>query len=147
MNTLKELAIRFEKIKEEMVATATSAVKLEFEKVFTAYPELTYVCWTQFTPYFNDGEECTFSVNSFAIGNAPDMDDVSAYGEYDGDEEGIWSDDYLSGEAREKYIKVYELQQFCESEIGEDVLRAAFGDHSVVTVTREGIDVQEYEHE
>lgn len=147
MNTLQELATNFEKIKMEMVATASAAINLEFAKIFTTYPELTYVRWTQYTPYFNDGEECTFSVNSFAIGNAPDMDDVSTYGEYDGDEEGIWSIDYMGRDEREKYSKVYELEQFCQTEIGESVFRATFADHSVVTVTREGIDVQEYEHE
>src|SRR5688572_27883088 len=27
------------------------------------HPEIQQISWTQYTPYFNDGDECTFGVN------------------------------------------------------------------------------------
>ena len=34
-----------------------------FTEFFALYPMVTTIRWTQFTPYFNDGEPCVFSVN------------------------------------------------------------------------------------
>ena len=56
-----------------------------FKRFFEATPDIVTVTWRQYTPYFNDGEECTFSVHDiyYAIGkDAPDIDDVDGYENY-----------------------------------------------------------------
>jgi ArsR family metal-binding transcriptional regulator len=35
--------------------------------VFEEYPQVESISWTQYTPYFNDGDACEFSVNSYSI--------------------------------------------------------------------------------
>lgn len=34
-----------------------------FDEFFRQYPQVYALTWTQYTPYFNDGEECTFRVH------------------------------------------------------------------------------------
>lgn len=60
-----------ERMKEE--------AKTIFAAVTTAMKEhpLVFLRWEQYTPYFNDGEECTFSVH-----------DIEVFGEIDGEEIG-----------------------------------------------------------
>jgi|GEM_PF-6246181 len=48
---------------------------------FKEVPEITVIKWAQFTPWYNDGEECIFRVNLPIISNgSPEY--VSSYGEY-----------------------------------------------------------------
>jgi hypothetical protein len=44
-----------------------AAVKDAFKDLFDKYPEIRSVTWTQYTPYFNDGDTCTFSVHDFDV--------------------------------------------------------------------------------
>lgn len=44
-----------------------AAVKDAFKDLFDKYPEIRSVVWTQYTPYFNDGDTCTFSVHDFDV--------------------------------------------------------------------------------
>lgn len=146
-NSFAQLVERFEQIRQQMVEEGTAVMKFEFQKVFETYPEITVIKWTQYTPYFNDGDECVFGVNDFTVSNAPDPNEVDAYGEYEGDEEGIWAIDTGWGEGKKKYPVINALNDFAQTKIGEEVFRGTFGDHSIVTVTRDGIDVEEYEHD
>jgi len=38
--------------------------KFAKELLFSEYPDLKHVAWTQYTPYFADGDKCEFSVHS-----------------------------------------------------------------------------------
>lgn len=55
------------KIKEEMrqrlKAEGISIVTRELEKFFDAVPQCIALRWRQYTPFFNDGDPCVFSVN------------------------------------------------------------------------------------
>ena len=44
-----------------------AAVKDAFKDLFDKYPEVRSVVWSQYTPYFNDGEPCYFSVHEFDV--------------------------------------------------------------------------------
>lgn len=144
--SLKDLATKFTEVKTKMMAEGQEALKVEFAKVFEAYPEITVIKWNQYTPYFNDGDTCTFGVHEFAISNAANAEDVTHYGDYDGDNDDEWVGN-LYGEMGQKYPLIYELDRFCSTEIGEEILLMTFGDHQIVTVTRDGMEVEEYEHD
>jgi len=60
---LKEMNARIRKIKDEMAVESRSVLNESFQEFFTANPEFKSVFWTQYTPHFNDGDECFFSVN------------------------------------------------------------------------------------
>jgi hypothetical protein len=48
-------------------------------KLFEAFPFVAQVQWTQFTPYFNDGDECTFSAyaEDASLQTAADVEEES----------------------------------------------------------------------
>lgn len=111
-------------------------------------PLIEAVQWEQYTPYFNDGEPCEFTIYSISVkpvGGRPD----------DGDnEDGFidhWSLKYHGENDRPELLPIYEATEALDNAVngGEfyDVLLDAFGDHATVTVTSEGITVDFYEHD
>lgn len=64
LENYKRLKDQYTSIKEEYMKTikekGTQLVKLVFAEFFKENPEIFYVGWTQYTPYFNDGDECVF---------------------------------------------------------------------------------------
>lgn len=160
MTTLQET---FDKLIEEQRAlrakfqeTAQALFKETTKQFFYNNPGVTAILWTQYTPYFNDGDTCVFHVRDvyFTNANSEQMDDVSDWGDYEGEDESVWSetawgftyhkDRYFEG------INVGEAKQFSDL-IGsgdmKEVMEAMFGDHVRVVATRDGFDVQDYEHD
>jgi len=61
---LKEMKAAYDrKLQQE----GKAAVKDAFKDLFDKYPEIRSVVWAQYTPYFNDGDACTFGVNEFDV--------------------------------------------------------------------------------
>lgn len=44
-----------------------AAVKDAFKDFFDKYPEVRSIVWTEYTPYFCDGDPCYFEVNEFDV--------------------------------------------------------------------------------
>lgn len=57
-----ELATVMAEAKAKIEAEGKRALKEYLEDTFIAYPQIKAIGWTQYTPYFNDGDECIFSV-------------------------------------------------------------------------------------
>lgn len=51
----------------EMQNTSKGLVEQAVKMFLDACPEVTGVHWTQYTPYFNDGEACEFGVNDYCF--------------------------------------------------------------------------------
>lgn len=139
---LKQLKEKREAYKEELAAEANKIVCEVFDAFFEkAGEKVEAVRWTQYTPYFNDGDTCTFNVYDacfkFKEGDEEAGEDgdgfVDAYG-----------DDF---EKLAKGVKtvINELQAFLGE--NEDLLEAAFGDHALITATKDGIENDEYDHD
>lgn len=143
--------------------------------VFNEYPELKSFGWTQYTPYFNDGEECVFSsnhddpfINGFDSWTSSD-EPGDCWGYFDnGQDEGA---ENIYGKNREYKEKIYgELPDGGRCEIdnpdynprnGEIVksvkdflnvfdeqdYKDMFGDHVSVIVTPDWVESQELEHD
>lgn len=97
---------------------------------FNEAPEVGLVTWTQYTPYFNDGEECTFSVNDiYFVGNdsiktiieedEQDIEDMSAY-DFDGYEMNFWADESTL-ERYKRYIVEGTDREYWQSRYDEAV--------------------------
>lgn len=125
-----------EKIKGEFSAFAekkkalTEELKKDFPAIlkplFEKYPAVKKIRWAQYTPYFNDGDECTFSANIWDI--AINDDEM-----YDGSEE--------HAEASEEFTKALK-------EIPTEMFKDVFGDHVEVTIHASGeVETEEYEHD
>jgi hypothetical protein len=130
-----------------------SILKEMFKLFFDENPEAKVVGWRQYTPYFNDGEECVFS--SYAgyafVSNTLDYANIE-YGEYCGDEENVWVEDPDYGSFAEESIPESvrvnaEILRGVLESIDESAYLDAFGDHCVVCVTRDGFDIREYHHD
>ncbi|MFE7797020.1 hypothetical protein [Nocardia sp. NPDC057440] len=120
-----------------------------------AFPEVGSIQWTQYTPYFNDGDACIFSTNDPRIR-------VRGVGSEEGDnEDGYLTEwDIVYGNDPKysktpKYPQVSDelltalqkLESALESGAHDVKLRQYFGDPAEVTATREGFDVEFYDHE
>lgn len=145
----KEMA----ELKKVYQTKAQEIFKLAFKQFFESNPEVNVVGWRQYTPYFNDGEACIFrSLADYAfVSNAKDYTDIQ-YGNYEGDDESVWIDDPDYGEYNEEAIpnavaaNSIALRKML-GKIDNDVFLEMFGDHVRVFATREGFDVQEYDHD
>jgi hypothetical protein len=76
----------FEEKKQAFVAELRNEFPSMFTELFAQAPKLKSVSWTQYTPYFNDGDSCEFSAHTDSLyinGSRYDDDDE------DGDEDAI----------------------------------------------------------
>ena len=112
--------------------------KLEFTNItkdfFAGVPDVTHVSWTQYTPYFMDGDACEFSVNDIYFNEVEDED-------YGDSENGV-DIDKLPSDQKELCNKLTAL--ISEN---EDIMESVFGDHVRVVLTANGAEVTEYEHD
>lgn len=125
-----------------------------FQEVFNSIPELGAIRWTQYTPHFNDGDECVFGVNEFEFVSKEayededaDIEDVGyseadlGYKPFRPEEEAWWTPER---EALYQRVEAFKSEM---QKVPEDIWRALFGDHVEVVVTRKGIEVDEYDHD
>lgn len=148
---LKTMNAELEELKkahlEKSKAMFTEVSKLVFEK----HPVLESFTWHQYTPYFNDGEECVFSVNK----------DYFKINDFDAEEnfEDEIVTDYSAKDSSGNYPQIKnanynpaiaaakaDVQEFL-SNIDDAVFRDMFGDHVEITATREGTEVNDYSHD
>ena len=123
-------------MKEELSKTFQNEFKVIFAEIFATYPNVKKVSWTQYTPYFNDGDACVFSVHGVMV--ADDTIDEEEDSIYD------WVEvDY--GEGSKKYPLIKQFSDVLQR--SDDILLQMFGDHTQVTVTPNGIDADEYSHD
>lgn len=137
-----------------------------------AHPGVKGVAWRQYTPYFNDGDECEFGVREMdAILDATywglenDLQ-VESYGLYTVDRD-RWESDprYKSTEYEERRAAYRDASTYVLNgrdtralfnallEINKnmehytEVAYEHFGDHAYVTATPEGFEVEFYDHD
>lgn len=136
------------------------------KEFFDKNPGVTGVVWTQYTPYFNDGDTCEFRVNDATFTNAP-IDELNEvrWGEYEGEAENVWACEnvgHVLNSDREYYQNTKNIilaaggvdaescvlfDKAITSGEMESVMQAMFGDHVKVIATRDGFEVDEYEHD
>lgn len=131
---------------------ATAAEFLEAVDAFLNIPGVYAARWRQYTPYFNDGDPCEFSVDDICVKLTP-LDEDDEGGDY---EDGFfaswslkWNNDNdeisnMSEDSLQALNKVFE--RWVNLNIDE-VARRNFGDHAVVTATLEGFNVEFYDHD
>lgn len=111
--------------KKELVESLRKDFPALLAPLFAQSETIESIGWTQYTPYFSDGDECVFGVNELEYVN----------GEYDTELDD--SDNQI----------ISEFQSVLSS-IPDEFYRDLFGDHALVTIHRDGrIEVEEYEHD
>lgn len=141
-----------------------------------AHPRFVAIHWHQYTPYFNDGEPCFFSVDDIyfrILDEGEESVDVDAERErlesegtwrYMDDGESAWlhSGELTMGKVRwNREVSAYEVlsppptgvdaitevAELMSSGHFENALMGLFGDHADVLITRDKIVIEEYDHE
>lgn len=146
--TIESLTKKLNEIRETMKRDAAELMGGHLKNVLAALPaEVSAIRWSQYTPYFNDGEPCEFGVNEaqFKITNPPG----DGFYLYDSDDDGAFYD--VGYRATGPLAAACGATQTALREVPREFYEAAFGDHARVTVTRNGdgvtVEVDGYDHD
>jgi hypothetical protein len=133
MSKLEALKTVMAEVDARVERESRAALAEAFEKLFADHPRLAAVRWAQYTPHFNDGDACEFSIyDAYVRLEGEDADDH----EYD------WRSSADDGRAEQEAASA--LVQGAP----ERAMLAAFGDHAEITATRDGtFDVEGYDHD
>lgn len=151
---LKTMNAELETLKKAHLEKSKTIFTEVSKKLFEVHPALESFGWKQYTPYFNDGDECTFSARK----DEPDINDVDGYDvNFEDEQVTDWSG--AKDPMTKEYPKIKnvlhnpalaiaheDVKEFLEN-IEDEVLRDLFGDHVRVKVTKENAEVEEYEHD
>jgi len=133
---LKEIQAQVEAARAQMKKNGQEALKEAFVEFFNAHPEVSALQWRQYTPYFNDGDPCTFRRNEVEVQLAADED-----GEF-------YDSDYgLPEELKADWDKAAGAIDELEGLIDDDLALTLFDDGVIVTATIDGFEVVEYNHD
>lgn len=138
------------------------------------HDSFTAIRWAQYTPYFADGDPCVFGVNSHGL-EGPDEDagdyedgfstmESYAYAYYSDEAKKFYgkpasrtynretrkydtADDAIDGEYPEMIHQADKVLSMIDSGAFNDSLLEMFGDHATVTLRRDKIEVEFYEHD
>ncbi len=167
INKLVEFSNDFKAAKKKFHTEAQDAFRAACQELFEEFPDLESFSWAQYSPYFNDGNPCVFRVR--------DLSTIVYQGkEFRGDDCTVSSsrwdceakkqvpcEPYVGWYAWRgdpiKYPDGFDLQQAIKAfntviEIhnfvfnNQELAEEAFGDDGLITVSRNGIEVTEYDH-
>lgn len=148
---LNNSVVELLKMKEEMQAKMKAQLDTTVKNFFKVVPKMKAITWVQYSPYFNDGDECIFHVRGVSVLNfVPDYfsrhyeDDLS-----DDNNEAIVVGDYST--FNEELLSADELeackavQNFISD--NEDLMYELYGNHVSVRITANGTEVDDYDHD
>lgn len=154
---LREKQEEIRKMKQEMLEASNKIFTDLTKTIFEDHPKLESFGWSQYTPYFNDGETCTFSVNTdYIYINGQPADEADWINETKITNYGTWNREKRQYEGRIEVANLDydpelakitdEVKEFL-SNFDEDFFLSQFGDHAEITITAEGVSVDECEHD
>lgn len=140
----------FEKMKKDLINDFRQSLNVLATEIFKNIPQLKAISWIQYTPYFNDGDECRFSIREIIYYNyIPDR--YFRYAEEFEDEEqaeGTWA--YTDYELKNTDLSeevIAFLKKFDSTiNTNSEFIKEIFGDHRKIIWTVEGVQTQEYDN-
>lgn len=75
LKNFDELNAQINEAQKEMSNKSKGLIEAVAKQFLDKCPEVTGIHWTQYTPYFNDGDTCEFSVNEYCFHILGDDDD------------------------------------------------------------------------
>lgn len=144
LEKFKEVAERNNAEIERLRQESAALVKPLLQEFVKDHPQVKAVKWTQYTPYFNDGEACVFSVNEpYFFFEGDDLEEDDGHETY-------WAPGTEYGPKVEQCdVTTWAACKQLAQHLGaaSDALEALFGDHVRVIVSAEGVSVDEYDHD
>jgi hypothetical protein len=137
---LQELSQALQQSQNKFKEESRGVFKEAAQELFDTYPNLESFSWEQYTPYFNDGDECVFGVN----GDYPGINGLASEEIKEG-----W--EWHGTKYPEKNIEllpakkaVSELLNGMPTELMKDI----FGNHKQITYGRNGVlEIEDYSHD
>lgn len=166
LEQLTAMRAEVDALRTQMREKAKQVVKEGTESIFEQYGDILHSFgWTQYTPYFNDGDPCVFSMGELALiakvdleGKDPDLaedllrdwsyEGSPAFSPYGFEKASKVTSTYGDGRKGDPRYdaclgackQVYEA---LDNATAEDI----FGDHVRVVFTADGVEVEDYDHE
>ena len=157
LQELKESQNQISNLKKEVVEKSSTILEEFSKEIFLKYPELESFGWTQYTPYFNDGDTCVFHANT---------DYLRVNGEYAEESEWYSETKVLNWGTYNRESRTYvgrveepnknynkKLVEACNeisnflSHFDNDFYMSKFGDHAEISITPLGVNIDECEHD
>lgn len=145
-------------LKEDYRKTAESMFHEGVKELFEKHKSLDSFGFMAYSPYFNDGDECTYSalidypyINGFTV----DDDSLENYFEPREGDIKIWDNgsrwDYSNGYKDRTWVDgdpeidamVKDVKEFLKS-FDDDVWHDLIGNHVIVRISKDGIETEEY---
>ena len=126
-------------IQEKAKTQAKELFETVSKQLFEKHPEMESFGWKQYTPYFNDGDECRFSAHT----DEPDINGIRGYEIHE-------ARTYSTGSYPAKHEELVKAKDIVTEFLGnfyDSDLKDMFGDHVKITVSKDGIEVDDYDHE
>lgn len=149
---IKRVIEKTQELDKEVKKVGKKSIKDLFKAIFKKYPEVTALQWTQFTPHFNDGDACVFTVHEIraqfkegvVISKGDPESEHSKEDTISDGEDSVYTYEFSDThpEIAAAIDEIYEVFQSVEG-----TLRAVFGDGVEVTVTPKEVEVEEYDHD
>lgn len=142
MTDINAMVNNYHTMVSEMQTQMQEAMKELFIQFFVENPEVKLIVWTQYTPYFNDGDECIFHVHDFYFDTEEHAGETNF--RYEQIEE--WEEKLY---VKPKTELVLRFEAFVDAlqTMPDDVFKGIFGDHVQVAARRSGFTAEEYEHD
>lgn len=153
MKDYREMTKALIKKREELSKELQGSFQIMIKDFLDKNPEIAYVTWAQYTPYHNDGDECTFSVNERhyplvaligeeqPVGYEAESYELNDYYKNNQSEAGI-----TDKRAAELMDAINEIETIL-NEIPQELYKDVFGDHVSVMISRDGVTTEEHDHE
>lgn len=146
----KVMVEEMEKVKKEFQDKGKAILKKSFSAFFEAVPSIKAIPWTQYTPYFNDGEPCEFGVRDMWVLSELSYSDWQEEGGSYAEEYDVvntYCDDKYKNELTKEQKKL--ANDFIKniSKLSDDIYEDMFGDHVYVIATKDGFEIEEYSHD
>lgn len=165
-NTVDTMQSQMVKLEKEFREKMQNLFNEASKSFFVEAPMIKAIVWNQYTPYFNDGEECVFGVNDVYFITGNDHFDINNYdlsslswGDFDGEEleeddeadffvTSTWKDQHLATiekYGQEAFNAVIAMNKIIYS--NSDIMKAVFGDHSMIAILPDRTIVEEFDHD
>lgn len=139
----------FNKLKQSLINDFRVFLETLAQDIFINIPQLKAISWLQYTPFFNDGDECTFRIRDIIYYNFIPENGFFRYAEEIHEEEypaDYWAcSDYDLHESNLSKEAISFLKDF-DSTINQnrDFIKEIFNDHSKISWTANGIVIDHY---
>lgn len=156
MKDLRNLYNNFLTQQEELNKQAQHLFKSIMLAFFEKNPKIPAIVWQQFTPYFNDGEPCEFSVGVPVFVNTSNLYELNQvkWEEYNGDnDEVIAFTTYSFKQLPEEFKNDIDfgaiefIDTMIQSNEMKNNLLQLFDDHTHVIATKDGFTVSLFNHD